>query len=191
MGRIRNATSCVLPQGQSFAKSEQVSSLFCCCFRLLQQLAVVPAWFSWVTTQSENSFDWSSRHSRGKFQDFYSGQTSCIVRLPWDEKFPCKKTKLNKKNPSMSHCYMEMKMKGLPVTLVQCGLWKVSLTLTVHHRDTFSGRSRPRDGHPVFRDLYWAGRWQLLLSDLWHFHTVATMSQAPRGRGLWNWSEIR
>lgn len=71
-----------------------------------------------------------------------------------------------------------MKMKGLPVTLVQCGLWKVSLTLTVHHRDTFSGRSRPRDGHRVFRDLYWAGRWQLLLSDLWHFHTVATMSQA-------------
>lgn len=78
----------------------------------------------------------------------------------------------------MSHCYIEMKMKGLPVTLVQCGLWKVSLTLTVHHCDTFSGRSRPRDGHRVFRDLYWAGRWQLLLSDLWHFHTVATMSQA-------------
>ena len=57
------------------------------------------------------------------------------------------------------------------------GLWEVSVTLTVYHRDTFTGRSRPHDGHWAFRDLYWAGCLQLLLSDWWHFHTVSTMSQ--------------
>lgn len=74
----------------------------------------------------------------------------------------------------LSYYRLLTKLKGSPITLAR---WKVSLTLTVHHRDTFSGRSRPRDGRRVFRDLYWAARWQLLLSDLWHFHTVGTMSQ--------------